>query len=105
MCSSDLSFYASPVRTARTEKTGGVVIDQIETEFGVLGVLMTRWCPSTELWIVSTDYIGVLPFDEFFDEPLAKTGDYMRGQIVGEYTFVCKNDGAHARITGISTNS
>ena len=99
------SFYAGSVRTTRTENTGGVVIDNIETEFGTLGMLMSRWCPSTEIFIVTSEYLGVLPFDAFFDEPLAKDGDYEKGQIVGEYGFVVKNDKAHAMLTTISTTS
>lgn len=99
------SFYAPYVRTVRTEATGGVTIDQVETEFGTLNILMSRWCPSSQLYVVSTEYVGILPYDEFFDEPLAKTGDYERGQVVGEYTLVVKNDKAHARIMSISTTS
>lgn len=99
------SFYAPYVRTTRTEATGGVTIDQVDTEFGTLNILMSRWCPSAQLYIVSSEYIGILPYEEFFDEPLAKTGDYERGQIVGEYTLVVKNDKAHARLTSISTTS
>lgn len=99
------SFYAPYVRTVRTEATGGVTIDQVETEFGTLNILMSRWCPSSQLYVVSSEYVGILPYDEFFDEPLAKTGDYERGQVVGEYTLVVKNDKAHARIMSISTTS
>ncbi len=99
------SFYAPYVRTVRTEATGGVTIDQVETEFGTLNILMSRWCPSSQLYVVSSEFVGVLPYEEFFDEPLAKTGDYERGQVVGEYTFVVKNDKAHARIMSISTTS
>jgi hypothetical protein len=99
------SFYAGAVRTTRTEGTGGVVIDNIETEFGTLGMLMSRWCPSDELYVLSSEYVGILPFDPFFDEPLAKDGDYEKGHIVGEYGFVLKNEKAHAHITSISTSS
>lgn len=99
------SFYAPYVRTTRAENAGGVTIDQIETEFGTLNLLMSRWCPSSQLYVVSSEFVGILPYDEFFDEPLAKTGDYERGQVVGEYTLVVKNDKAHARIMSISTTS
>lgn len=99
------SFYAGSVRTRRDEKRGGVIITDIDTEFGSLGILMDRWCPSDELYIVQSDYLGVLPFAPFFDEPLAKDGDYEKGHIVGEYGFVVKNDKSHALLTGISTSS
>lgn len=99
------SFYEGSVRTTRDEKRGGIVIDEVETDFGVLKILRDRWCPSTKLWIVESQYLGILPLRPFFQEPLAKTGDSVKGQVIGEYTFVCKNDKAHAHIYGISTTS
>lgn len=97
------SFYVSSVRTTRTEKIGGVVIEYIQTDFGTIGTLMTRWCPQDTLYIVEPEYLAVLPFDEFFDEKLAKGGDYMKGQVVGEYTAVIKNDPSHAVIKNFKT--
>lgn len=99
------SFYEPNVRTTRLEKRGGVTISEVETEFGVLQVLMDRWCPSTSLYILQSEYVGVLPFDPFFEEPLAKDGDYTLGHVVGEYTLVVRNDKAHALISGISTTA
>lgn len=99
------SWYAPYVRTQRTETTGGMLIEQVETDFGTLNILLDRWCPTNELFILTSEKIGVIPFDEFFDEPLAKTGDYERGQLVGEYTLVVKNDKAHGFISGFSTTS
>jgi len=98
-------FYAGSVRTERDEKRGGVTISEVETEFGVLKVLMDRWCPSEKLWVVQSEYIGMLPLREVFDEELAKSGDYKLGHLVGEYTLVVKNDKAHASIAAISTTS
>jgi len=69
----------------------------------VLNVLMSRWCPSSRLYIVESQYVGFLAFDPFFQEELAKTGDSLKGEVVGEYTLVAKNDKAHAYIYGIST--
>ena len=101
------SFYTPAVRTTRDETRGGVMIDEVDTEFGTLRVLMDRWCPSTELYIVQTEYVGVIPFPkrEFFEEELAKSGDYKLGHILGEYTFVVRCDKAHARIEAMSTSS
>jgi hypothetical protein len=96
-------FYAASVRTTRDEKRGGVTINEVDTEFGTLGILMSRWCPSSKLYIVESQYIGFLAFDAFFQEELAKTGDSVKGQVVGEYGLVVKNDKAHAYIYGIST--
>lgn len=98
-------MFEGYVRTTRNESTGGVIIDTIATEFGELDILMDRWCPSDRLYLVESQYIGFLAYDPFFWEMLAKTGDAMKGQVVGEYTLVVKNEQAHAMIYGISTSS
>ena len=98
-------FYEGYVRTTRDENRGGVTISEIETEFGVLNVLMSRWCPSAKLYVVESQYIGFVAFDPFFQEELAKTGDSVKGQVVGEYALVVKNGKAHGLIKSISTTS
>jgi hypothetical protein len=99
------SFFEDSVRTERSEQRGGVVITHIDTEFGPFEILMSRWCPKDELYIVESDYVGFMAFRPFFQEPLAQTGDSQKGQILGEYTLVFKNDKAHGYISSISTSS
>jgi len=98
-------FYEGYVRTERDENRGGVTISEIETEFGTLNVLMSRWCPSAKLYVVESQYVGFIAFDPFFQEELAKTGDSVKGQVVGEYSLVMKNGKAHGWIEEISTTS
>lgn len=98
-------MFEGYVRTTRDESTGGVVIDTIATEFGELDILMDRWCPSDQLYVVEAKYIGFIPYDAFFWEKLAKTGDAEKGQVVGEYTLVVKNEKAHGMLTSISTTT
>lgn len=97
------SFYAPNVRTTRDETRGGVTIDEIDTEFGTLSVLMDRWCPSTSAYILDPRFVGFLPFRAFDVDELAKTGDSHKRQFLGEYTMICKNQKAHAWIKSIST--
>lgn len=97
------SFYAGSVRTERSERRGGMMITSIETEFGVLDILLDRHCPSEKAYIVQSDMVGWVSIRPFFEQKLAVTGDYMRGQVVGEYSFVCMNEKAHAIIDNIST--
>jgi len=99
------AMFEGFVRTERSEDHGGVQIDYIDTNFGTLMVLMSRWCPKTKLYMVESDYIGFLAYDPFFQEMLAKTGDAEKGQVIGEYTLVVKNNSAHGYINSISTTS
>lgn len=98
-------FYEGFVRTTIDEKRGGVTIDKVQTEFGELDVLMDRWCPSAKLYVCESQYIGFLPFDPFMEEMMAKTGDSVKGQVVGEYTLVVKNGPAHGILKSISTTA
>lgn len=98
-------MFEGYVRTTRDESTGGVIINTIATEFGELDILMDRWCPTDRLYLLESQYIGFLAYDPFFWEKLAKTGDAEKGQVVGEYTLVVKNEEAHAMIYDISTSS
>jgi hypothetical protein len=99
------AMFEGFVRTERSEERGGVRISYLDTNYGPLMVLLSRWCPKTKLYVLESQYIGFLAYDPFFQEPMAKVGDDKRGQVVGEYTLVCKNDSAHGYISSISTTS
>ena len=96
-------WYAPNVRTERSEDRGGVVIDWVTTVFGDVGIIMDRWCPATSLYIQDSEFIGFLTARPFFQEPLAKTGDAIKGEVITELTLVVAHEDAHAKITGIGT--
>jgi hypothetical protein len=98
------SWYRDSVRTERSERTGGVVINTVETEFGNLDVMLNRWCPSDEVYILQRDLMGWVTLRDWFVEPLAKDGDYRKDQIIGEFSFVLTNEKAHSLITGTATS-
>jgi len=97
-------FYSPTVRSTPAERRGGILIDKILTVSGELEVLMDRSCPTTELYILDSSRAGFVPIDEFVTEDLAKTGDADKAQVVGEYSFVLKNEKAHAIVKGFSTS-
>lgn len=98
------SFYAPNARMERGERIGGVVVDRIETEFGDVNVHLGLYCPAGKLYAVNLDNleIGPLRGRGFFEEKLSKTGDAIKGHIVGEYVLCLKNDNSHGAITNIS---
>lgn len=98
------SWYAGSVRTERSERTGGVRIETLETEFGDLDLMLNRWCPADEVYILQSDLMGWVTLRDWFVEPLAKGGDYKKDQIVGEFGFVLTNEKANAIITGTATS-
>src|SRR3990167_3737936 len=101
------SFYKDSVRTERSEEMGGVIINKVDTEFGTLSVLMDRWVPATgtgKLYILQKDLCGwvTMPNRGFFEHKLAISGDYVKGEVLGEYSFVVQNEKAHAIISEFS---
>lgn len=97
-------FYSGAVRTERREDIGGLVITTIATDFGELDILLNRWCPSNKLFIVDSRQIGFVTIRDFQEEKLAKGGDYEKGHVVGEYSFVVCNQKHHAIVSGFSTS-
>ena len=96
-------MYAPNVRTERDETRGGIMIDRILVPpVGWLSLLTDRHCPTTKIFVLDDTRVGWIPFDEFFDEELAKTGDAMKSEVIGEYGFVVVNEKAHGVVSGFS---
>jgi hypothetical protein len=100
-------FYEGFVTTERSESLGGVLIKKLMNPITgkVLDVVVDRNCPTNELWMLETGLIAYYPFDPFFFEKLAKTGDANVGEVVGEYGFVCSNDVHHGLVHTFSTTA
>jgi hypothetical protein len=99
------SFFKDTVRTERSDETGGVLINKIDTDFGTLSVLMTKQCPTDRMYIVQKNLLGWATLRSWKEEQLAKTGDSSQTQIVGEYGFIVENERAHAIIKEMSTTA
>jgi hypothetical protein len=99
-------MYEGFVSTERSEALGGVLIKKLMNPItgGVLDVVVDRNCVSNELWMLTKSKISYYPFDPFFYERLAKTGDAVKGQVVGEYGFVVANPGWHGAVKEFSTS-
>lgn len=80
------------------------LVSVYESDFGVCKVVLSRWVPADALLLLDSSRIEVLPLQgrSFQFKPLAATGDAVRGQLVGEYTLECRNENAHARLTGLA---
>lgn len=98
------SFYSGSVTTERSERTGGVVINKIETEFGTYDLMLNRRCDPDKIFIAQRDKIGWITLRPFAVKPLAEDGDYTKKQIVGEFGFVVENETAHGLIKDLKTS-
>lgn len=86
-------------RIDRSDSTAGSVVERVLTDFGEVTVKVNRHFPKTKGLVLQKEFISIRPFDSYFHELLAKTGDSESGELVGEYTLECKNEEAHGVLT------
>ena len=84
------------------EKTIGMTIEKILTPYGTLDLIMDRYAPDGSIYILDPEHVGFITYYPFTSEPLAKTGDFQVGEVVGEFTMCVRMDKAHAALTGIT---
>ncbi len=93
---------ATILRVSQDTREVGMNIDRINTPFGTVDLVMTRWVASNIVPIVDLQHVGFITYDPFQWEDLAKTGDYERAEVVGEFTFCLRQEKAHAILTAVS---
>jgi hypothetical protein len=101
------SFYDNRMRTQRKDEYGGNVVNEIDTDFGVIDVLMMNRIPQDTLFVVNPKFLKIHPYrgSRFYDEELAKTSANIVKHIYGDYTLKVKNEKAMGKIVRISTSS
>lgn len=79
------------------------LISVYESDFGVCRVVTTRWMPKDCALFLDSSRVKVLPLSgrSFHFKPLASSGDYECGDIIGEYTLELKNEAAHGLLKGL----
>jgi hypothetical protein len=95
---------SSFVRVSQDEnKLGLRAINRVVTQYGELELMMDRWCPVTEAYVLESGKVGFYTLRGFEMKELSRSGDSMKGEVVGEFSLLVANDGAHGKITGITT--
>jgi hypothetical protein len=82
------------------------LVNVYESDFGVCRIVTTRWLPQDTVLLLDSSRIAVLPLAgrSFHFKPLASSGDYECGELIGEYTVELKNEAAHGIIRGLSVS-
>jgi len=75
-----------------------------ESDFGVQRVILSRWVPRDAVVLLDSSRLQVPPLAgrSFQYRPLAATGDFEKGQVLGEYTLELRNESAHGVIRGLT---
>ncbi|MHC5182129.1 MAG: SU10 major capsid protein [Planctomycetota bacterium] len=81
-------------------------VSAYESDFGLCRIVTTRWMPQDAVMLLDSSRVGVLPLAgrSFHFKPLASSGDYECGELIGEYTLELRNEAAHGLIRGLATS-
>jgi hypothetical protein len=98
------SFVSSSRSYAAGDTKFTDLVNVYESDFGVCRIVTTRWLPQDTVLLLDSSRIAVLPLAgrSFYFKPLASSGDYECGELIGEYTVELKNEAAHGIIRGLS---
>ena len=84
-------------------KLGVDAIERVMTQYGELELVMDRWCPEDTAYVLQSDKVGFYTLRPFASHELARSGDSLKGEVIGEVSLLVANDKAHGKITGITT--
>ena len=100
------AFCANSRAYGANDTTFTDMISVYESDFGVCKIVTTRWMPQDAAMLLDSSRIRVLPLAgrSFHFKPLASSGDYECGELIGEYTVELKNEAAHGLIRNLSTS-
>lgn len=99
-------LLASYIKVDRADNVRGLVVDKINTDFGMFDVVMNNNIRDTEILFLDINRIQVRPLRtrNWFHTYLGKTGDGMKGQIIGEFTLQFEQEKAHSRIYNLDVS-
>jgi hypothetical protein len=100
------AFSAGSRTYSANDTTFTDMISIYESDFGVCRIVTTRWMPQDAALLLDSSRINVLPLAGrgFHFKPLASSGDYECGELIGEYTLELKNEAAHGLIRDLITS-
>lgn len=93
------SIYADKYSYQHKTTNFGLLVDTINTNFGTVNIVLSRNIPENKIVLFNDAYIKLAALREAHFEPLAKTGDSTKGQIIGEYTLKVASPKAVSIIT------
>jgi len=100
------AFMTSNRSFGPADQTFSDLLSYYESDFGLCKVVVSRWVPQDAVLFLDSSRVNVLPLSgrSFYFKPLAASGDYECGQIVGEYTLEMRNEEGHGCIRGLATS-
>lgn len=98
-------YNGNRLANVRDEKTT-LVWTQIQTHFGPIRFVLSRYIPAGQAYFVNLDDITIHPYKggSWTEARLPAAGPYQKGRFTGDYTMVFRNNAARWKLVNISTN-
>jgi hypothetical protein len=93
---------SSEIRYSQDTNIRGQVIDYYDSDFGRQMVVLDRWCRTQDLFLFARDQATIATLRPLTFEMLAKTGDSMKGQVVGEKSLYFRMQSHAARFSALT---
>lgn len=77
----------------------GLLVDSVSTNYGTLNFVLSKHTPVDKMVVFNDSYVDLAYLREPHFEPLAKTGDSVKGQVVAETTLKMGSKKAVAVVT------
>ncbi|KQL54061.1 phage capsid protein [Heyndrickxia shackletonii] len=65
----------------------GLLVDSINTNYGTVNFVLSKHVPADKIVVFNDNYVDLAYLREPHFEPLAKTGDSIKGQVIAEATL------------------
>ncbi len=98
------AFIQTTTRFSPVNETFKNLVSTYESDYGVCRVVLSRYVPADTILFLDSSRVSVLPLAgrSFQFKPLAVTGDYQSGEVLGEYTVELRNEKGHGVLTGLN---
>lgn len=90
--------------SARSDVTLIGAVDFYKSNFGILKVVPNRFQRDQTAFVLDFEYLGISALREMKVNPLAKTGDNDKAQLIHEFTLKVKNEAASGKVTDCTTS-
>jgi hypothetical protein len=99
------SFIQTTQRFSPANDTFKNLVSTYESDYGACRVLLSRFMPADAVLFLDSAKVSVIPLAgrTFQFKPLAVTGDYQSGELIGEYTLELRCEKAHGLLKGLLT--
>jgi hypothetical protein len=81
------------------------LVSAYESDYGVCRIILSRYVPADAVIFLDSTKVSVVPLAgrSFQYQALAVTGDYVSGELIGEYTLEMRNEKSHGVLRGLMT--